>query len=241
MREIDFSSLPDKAPSYDLKQLLEAGCHFGHHTKKWHPMMAEWIHMEKDQIHIFDLAKTAKQLQLAYNYAYLLASQGKSLVIVGTKKQAKDIVRSVAMEAGMPYIASRWLGGTLTNWEQISKSIKTMIKIEKGLKEGEFAHLTKFERNQLDKQASRLSRFFDGLRDLKSTPDALFVIDPKKEKITITEALANEVPVVALIDTNSDPREVSLPIPANDDAVGSIELIVKAVAEGYKAGRASKK
>ncbi len=241
MRSIDLSTLPDKAPEYDLRQLLEAGCHFGHHTKKWHPMMAEWIHMEKDQIHIFDLAKTAKQLQLAYNYAFMLASQGKSLVIVGTKKQAKDIVRTVALEAQMPYIASRWLGGTLTNWEQISKSIKNMIKIEKGLKDGDFNHLTKFERTQLEKQAARLSRFFDGLRELKNTPDALFIIDPKKERITITEALANEVPVVALIDTNGDPREVSLPIPANDDAVGSIELIVKAVAEGYKAGRAAKK
>lgn len=241
MREIDFSSLPDKAPAYDLKQLLEAGCHFGHHTKKWHPMMAEWIHMEKDQIHIFDLAKTAKQLQLAYNYAYQLASQGKSLVVLGTKKQAKDIVRSVAMEAQMPYIASRWLGGTLTNWEQISKSIRHMVKTEKGLKEGEFSHLTKFERNKLEKQVARLARFFDGLRDIKATPDALFIIDPKKEKIAIAEAMANDVPVVALIDTNSDPREVSLPIPANDDAVGSIELIVKAVAEGYKAGKASKK
>lgn len=241
MREIDLSSLPDKAPEYDLRQLLEAGCHFGHHTKKWHPMMAPWIHMEKDQIHIFDLAKTAQQLRLAYNYAYHLGSQGKSLVMVGTKKQAKDIVRTVALEAKMPYIASRWLGGTLTNWEQISKSIRNMIKIEKGLKDGDFAHLTKFERTQLEKQATRLSRFFDGLRDLKSTPDALFVIDPKKEKITITEALANEVPIVALIDSNSDPREVSLPIPANDDAVGSIELIVKAVAAGYVAGRDSKK
>lgn len=241
MREIDFSSLPDKAPAYDLKQLLEAGCHFGHHTKKWHPMMAEWIHMEKDQIHIFDLAKTAKQLQLAYNYAYQLASQGKSLVMLGTKKQAKDIVRAIAMEAQMPYIASRWLGGTLTNWEQISKSIKQMLKTEKGLKEGEFSHLTKFERNKLEKQVARLARFFDGLRELKATPDALFIIDPKKEKIAIAEAMANDVPVVALIDTNSDPREVSLPIPANDDAVGSIELIVKAVAEGYKAGKASKK
>lgn len=241
MREIDLSSLPDKAPEYDLKQLLEAGCHFGHHTKKWHPMMAEWIHMEKDQIHIFDLAKTAQQLRLAYNYAYQLGSQGKSLVMVGTKKQAKDIVRSAAIEAGMPFIASRWLGGTLTNWEQISKSIRGMIKTEKGLKEGEFAHLTKFERNQLEKQVARLARFFDGLRNLKDMPDALFIIDPKKERNAIAEAMTNEIPVVALIDTNSDPREVSLPIPANDDAVGSIELIVKAVAAGFKAGVASKK
>lgn len=242
MTEIDFSKLPQKAPEYDLRELLEAGCHFGHHTKKWHPMMAEWIHMEKDQIHIFDLAKTATQLQNAYNYAYELGQKGKSLVVIGTKRQAKEIVKSAAMEAEMPYINSRWLGGTITNWGQIGKSLKRMLEIEKGLKDGRYNELTKFERLQLEKEANKLARFFDGLRDLKKSPDALFVIDPKREKIALTEANINDVPVIALIDSNADPREVTLPIPANDDAVGSIELIVKAVTTGYKEGKkASKK
>lgn len=237
MTKIDFSNLPNKAPEYDLRDLLEAGCHFGHHTKKWHPMMAEWIHMEKDKIHIFDLAKTASQLQLAYNYAYELASKGKSLVMIGTKRQAKDIVKSAAIEAEMPYINSRWLGGTITNWGQIGKSLKRMLKIEKGLKEGAYNSLTKFERVQLEKEANRLSRFFDGLRSLTSSPDALFVIDPNREKIPVTEANLNDIPVIALVDSNADPREISLVIPANDDAAGSIELIVKAVAKGYKEGK----
>ena len=241
MTKVDFSNLPNKAPDYDLRELLEAGCHFGHHTKKWHPMMAEWIHIEKDKIHIFDLAKTASQLQLAYNYAYDLASKGKSLVIVGTKRQAKDIVKEVAMDAEMPYINARWLGGTITNWGQIGKSLKRMLQIEKGLKEGAYNSLTKFERVQLDKEANKLSRFFDGLRMLKSSPDALFVIDPKREKIAVTEANINDIPVVAMIDSNCDPREITLPIPANDDAVGSIELIVKAVAAGYKEGKKATK
>lgn len=239
MTKVDFSSLPDKAPEYDLRDLLEAGCHFGHHTKKWHPMMAEWIHMEKDKIHIFDLAKTASQLQLAYNYAYDLGAKGKSLVMIGTKRQAKEIVREAGMDAQMPYINSRWLGGTITNWKQIGKSLKRMLEIEKGLKDGAYKNLTKFERVQLDKEASKLSRFFDGLRDLKSSPDVLFVIDPKRENIPVTEANLNDIPVMALIDSNADPREISLVIPANDDAVGSIELIVKAVATGYKEGKKS--
>lgn len=236
MFNIDFSTLPEKAPEYDLQELLEAGCHFGHHTRKWHPAMAEFIHMEKDQIHIFDLAKTAEQLSLAYNYAYKLGQEGKSIVMIGTKRQARDIVKQVAMDAGMSYINARWLGGTITNWEQIQKSLKRMLKIEKGLKEGEFSQLTKFERLQLEKEAGRLARFFDGLRTLKSKPDALFVIDPVREKIAVTEANLNDIPVIGLVDSNSDPRTVSLPIPANDDAVGSITLIVEAVAAGYKAG-----
>ena len=237
MKDIDFSKLPEKAPEFDLRELLEAGCHFGHHTKKWHPMMAEWIHMEKDQIHIFDLAKTAKQLQLAYNYAYELGQKGKSLVVIGTKRQAKEIVKAAATEAEMPYINSRWLGGTITNWGQIGKSLKRMLEIEKGLQEGRYKDLTKFERVQLEKEANKLARFFDGLRGLKSSPDALFMIDPKREKIALTEANINDVPVIALIDSNADPREITLPIPANDDAVGSIELIVKAVTTGYKEGK----
>lgn len=239
MTEVDFSSLPQKAPEFDLRELLEAGCHFGHHTKKWHPMMAEFIHMEKDQIHIFDLAKTAAQLQKAYNYAYDLAKNGKTLMVIGTKRQARDVVKEVALDAGMPYVNSRWLGGTITNWDQIKKSIKRMLDIERGLKDGEYDGLTKYERVQLEKEAGRLARFFDGCRELKGRPDAIFVIDPNREDLALTEANLSDIPVVALIDSNGDPREVTLPIPSNDDALPCIKLIVEAVGAGYKAGKSS--
>jgi small subunit ribosomal protein S2 len=237
---IDFSSLPDKAPEIDLRDLLEAGCHFGHQARKWHPKMDEYIYMEKDGIHIFDLAKTAEQLTKAYNFAFKLGSEGKSLVIVGTKRQARELVKAAAKESGAMYIVSRWLGGMLTNWNQISKSLKRMIKLETGLKEGSFAEYTKYERVQFEKEMGRLQRFFDGIRGLKESPDALFIIDPVREANVVKEAQTKNVPTIALVDTNGDPREVDIPIPANDDAMGSIKLIVDMVAAGYKAGKAAK-
>lgn len=237
---IDFSKLPDKAPEFDLRDLLEAGCHFGHQARKWHPKMAEYIHMEKDGIHIFDLAKTAEQLRKAYNYAYHLGSKKKTLVMIGTKRQAKELVKAAATDAGALYITSRWLGGMLTNWNQVNKSLKRMVKIENGLKSGEFDSYTKFERVQLEKEMNRLARFFDGIRSLKEAPDALFVVDPVRESIVIKEAQIKGVPTIALIDSNGDPREVDIAIPANDDAMGSIKLVVEAIAAGYKAGKAAK-
>lgn len=239
--KVDFSNLPNKAPEFDLKALLEAGCHFGHQKRKWHPKMAEYIYMEKDGVHIFDLVKTAEQLQLAYNYAYDLGKNNKSLVIVGTKRQAREIVKAAAEDAGAMHITSRWLGGLMTNWDQIQKSLKRMLHIESGLKDDTFKGYTKFERVQLEKELGRLERFFAGIKNMKGQPDCLFVIDPKREKIAITEADKVGVPVMALIDSNENPDKVTLPIPGNDDAVNSIKLIVEAVADGYKQGRASLK
>lgn len=236
----DFSSLPNHAPDFDLRELLEAGCHFGHQTRKWHPSMKEYIYMEKDGVHIFDLAKTAEQLKLAYNFAFDLGKNGKSLIFVGTKRQAREIVKASADDAGALYITSRWLGGLLTNWEQVYKSLKRMIDIEQGLATDKFKGYTKFERNQLEKEQTRLERFFGGIQNLKQRPDALFVIDPGKEKNVVKEANSMDVPIIALVDSNSDPRPVSIAIPGNDDALSSIEYIVKAVAAGYKAGKASK-
>jgi small subunit ribosomal protein S2 len=235
----DFANLPNHAPEYDLAQLLEAGCHFGHQTRKWHPAMKEWIYMEKDGVHIFDLAKTAQQLQFAYNYAYDLAQNGKTLVFVGTKRQAREIVQAAATDAGALYINSRWLGGLLTNWEQVSKSLRRMIQIEEGLANDTFKGYTKFEKLQLEKEANRLNRFFKGLKPLKNKPDALFIVDPSREKNAVKEAEVVGVTTVALVDSNTDPRPINLAIPANDDALTSIELVVKAVAEGYKAGKAA--
>lgn len=237
---IDLTQLPDKAPEYDLRDLLEAGCHFGHQTKKWHPQMAPYIYMEKDGVHIFDLAKTAAQLRLAYNYAYHLGTQGKTLVIVGTKRQARELVKQAAQESGALYLISRWLGGLLTNWEQVSKSLAKMVKLEAGLKAGDYDNYTKYERLKLEKEVGKLQRFFDGVRGLKTVPDALFVIDPVREVNAIREAAMVGVPVIALADSNADPRELTIAIPANDDAMGSIKFIVDEIAKGYKAGKAGK-
>lgn len=237
---LDTSKLPQQSPDYDLRELLEAGCHFGHQTQKWHPSMKEYIYLEKDGVHIFDLAKTATQLQQAYNFAYDLAKKGKTLIFVGTKRQARDIVRSQAEEAGAFYITSRWLGGLLTNWEQVYKSLKRMLDIEQGLATDAFKGYTKFERNQLEKEQNRLERFFGGIKNLKQLPDALFIIDPSREKNVVKEANTMGVPVMALVDSNTDHRLIDLVIPGNDDALSSIEYIVKAVAAGYKAGKKAK-
>lgn len=240
MSHINPKKLPDKAPEYDLRDLLEADCHFGHQKSKWNPAMDEYIYTEKDGIHIFDLAKTAKQLQLAYNYAYQLGKKNKTLIMVGTKRQAREIVRETAEKAGCLYITSRWLGGFLTNWDQVSKSLKRMLKIEEKLEQGEYEAFTKFEQAQIKKELTRLQRFFDGLRTLKKKPDALFVVDPQREDIAVTEANTEGVPVVAMVDSNGDPDQLDIAIPANDDAVTSIKLIVEQIGEAYQAGKQGK-
>jgi small subunit ribosomal protein S2 len=235
--QIDSAELPQQAPDYDLRHLLELGCHFGHKTPKWHPLMDEWIYDQHNGVHIFDLAKTAEQLQKAYNFAYKLGKENKTLIFVGTKRQARDVVKEAATEAGAMYINQRWLGGFLTNWSQVKKSLRKMLNIEKGLEEGQYDTYTKYERTQLEKEANRFARFFEGVRDLKGKPDALFVIDPKRERVAVDEAVLEEVPVIGLIDSNTDPRGVNLPIPANDDAVKCVEFIVRQIAEGYAEGK----
>lgn len=235
----DYSKLPQVAPEYDLEDLLEAGCHFGHQKSKWNPKMAEFIYMEKDGVHIFDLEKTASQLQLAYNFVYDMASKGKTMVMVGTKKQSKEIIKEEAIENGTMYIISRWLGGLITNWSQVKGSLKRMIEIDSGLKSGKFDGYTKFEKVQLDKEKTRLERFFGGIQELKSTPDFLFVVDVKREKNAVREAKLMGIPVVALIDSNANPEDVDIAIPANDDALRSIKLIVAEIAKAYSAGKKS--
>lgn len=238
---IDTSKLENVAPEFDLRELLEAGCHFGHEGSKWHPNMAEWIYAQQDGVHIFDLEKTAAQLTQAYNYLYHLGKEGKDIIFVGTKRQAREIVKEKVQESGVMWIVSRWLGGLLTNWQQVGKSLKKMIEIEEGLKGDKYKMYTKFERTQLEKDAGRYARFFDGVRKLKNVPDALFVIDPAKEKIAVTEAEMMGVPVVALVDTNTDPKSVDLIIPANDDGRSSIEFIVGQLVDAYTKGKAAKK
>lgn len=237
----DFSALPNHAPEYDLQQLFEAGCHFGHQARKWHPRMAPWIFMEKEGVHIFDLAKTAQQLQLAYNYLYELGRTNQTVVMVGTKRQARELVKAAAADSGLMYINSRWLGGLLTNWPQVQKSLKRMIDIEKGLESGAFQGYTKFERVQLEKEQGRLERFFGGIKNLKKQPDCIIVIDPNREKNAVREAAGMGIPVIAMIDSNSNPAQITLPIPANDDAIPSIKLIIDELAKGYKAGQMDQK
>lgn len=237
---IDVSKLENVAPEYDLRDLLEAGCHFGHDASQWHPKMAEWIYTQQDGIHIFDLEKTASQLALAYNYFYHLGKEGKVVVFVGTKRQARETVKEKAAAAKVHWIVSRWLGGLLTNWQQVGKSLRKMLEIEKGLTEDKYKMYTKFEQTQLEKEAGRYARFFDGLRELKGIPDAIFVIDPKKEKIVLKEAEVMGVPVVGLVDTDTNPQSVAIVIPANDDGRTSIEFIVDQLIQAYARGREAK-
>ncbi|PIR61654.1 MAG: 30S ribosomal protein S2 [Candidatus Pacebacteria bacterium CG10_big_fil_rev_8_21_14_0_10_44_11] len=234
---MNIDQLPDKAPEFDLAAMLEAGVHFGHQSAKWHPHMKEWIYMEKDGVHIFDLAKTAEQLKKAYNVAYELGKSGKTLVVVGTKRQVKDIILDAAQANKVPYIVSRWLGGLMTNWDQVKKSLKRMIEIEEGLKTDKYAKYTKYERLQLEKEKIRLERFFGGIKDLKSAPDALFVVDTQREANAIKEANTLGVFTIGLVDTNSNPDMVDLVIPGNDDGRKSLEFIINAVLKGYSDGK----
>lgn len=230
-----------KNPEFDLQEMLELGCHFGHKASKWHPKMAEYIYGEKDGTHLFDLPKVASLLEAAYSYVYNLAKEGKTIVMVGTKKQAREVIKDAALDASCFYINARWMGGMLTNWPQVSKSIKRMEEIREGLATDKYKGYTKYERVQLEKEQIKLERFFGGLRGLKSKPDCIFVVDPKKERIVVAEANSVDVPVIALTDSDSDPRPVQFVLPGNDDAVKSIKYFVDQIAAAYKAGRADRK
>ncbi|MBI5151028.1 MAG: 30S ribosomal protein S2 [Candidatus Pacebacteria bacterium] len=223
--------------SVDVKDMLEAGCHFGHQAQRWSPKIKPYIYTEKNGVHIFDLFKTAAKLEEACQAVYALAKEGKNVVFVGTKRQAQDIVREEAIAAGAPYIVVRWLGGTLTNWEQIKRSLDKMKKLKKDREEGKLDIFTKKERVLIDKDIARLERFFGGIESLNAAPDALFIVDIGKEDGVVKEAVMKDVPVVGIVDSNCDPTKVKYPIPANDDAVRSIKLLVHAVANAYKEGR----
>jgi len=236
----DFSKLPQVAPEYDLEPLLEMGAHFGHQTKRWHPSMAPFIYTQKNKVHIFDLAKTAEQLSLAYNYMYKLGTEGKEVIFVGTKRQAKGIVSKLAEENGVMYIIARWLGGFLTNWEQVSKSLQKMLRIEADQKEGKYALYTKYEQTQIEKDRARLERFFGGVRSLKKTPDALFIVDPKREDIAVEEASQTGVEVIALADSDANADQLTIAIPANDDSAQMVEFVVSEMIKAYTEGKKNK-
>jgi len=211
------------------KDLLDAGVHFGHLTRKWDPRMAPYIFMEKNGIHIIDLNKTISSIENAKNAIGNIIRSGRKVMFVATKKQAKDIVVEEAKRLNMPYVTERWLGGMLTNFATIRKSLKKMSSIEKLMKEDAYLNLAKRERLMITREREKLERILGGIADLTRLPAALFVVDVKREHIAIKEAQKLNIPVFAMVDTNSDPTSIDFPIPANDDAFKSIDIITKEI------------
>lgn len=218
------------------EDLLEAGVHFGHLTRKWNPTMAPYIFMERNGIHVIDLNKTHKMLEEAIKVIRQLSASGRKILFVATKKQAKDIVAQEAMRVNMPYVTERWLGGMLTNFATVRKSIKKMGNIEKMETDGTFERLSKKERLMKSREKAKLEKFFKGISTLNRLPSAIFIVDIKKEHIAVSEAKKLNIPTFAMVDTNSNPNEVDFPIPANDDAAKSIQLIVRAICDAIGDG-----
>ncbi|MFL0685260.1 MAG: 30S ribosomal protein S2 [Algoriphagus aquaeductus] len=225
----------------EYKDLLDAGVHFGHLTRKWDPRMAPYIFMEKNGIHIIDLNKTLACLEEASNAIKQIVRSGKKVMFVATKKQAKDLVAAEAQRLNMPYVTERWLGGMLTNFATIRKSLKKMSGLEKLMKEDAYKNLAKKERLMVSRQKEKMESVLGGIADLSRLPAALFVVDIKREHIAIAEAQKLGIPVFALVDTNSNPNEVDFPIPANDDAFKSVSLLVKAFGAAIEEGLSERK
>jgi small subunit ribosomal protein S2 len=224
----------------DVKELLEAGVHFGHMTRKWDPNMAPYIYMERNGIHIINLYKTAAKIEEAGDAMKKIAASGRKILFVATKKQAKDIVAEKAKSANMPYITERWPGGMLTNFVTIRKAVKKMASIDKMKKDGTFMTLSKKERLQVDRLRAKLEKNLGSIADMSRLPAALFVVDIKAEHIAIKEAQKLNIPVFAMVDTNSDPREVDYVIPSNDDASKSIDKILSLVTAAVIDGLANR-
>jgi len=225
----------------EYKDLLDAGVHFGHLTRKWDPRMAPYIFMEKNGIHIIDLNKTLACLEEASAAIKQIVRSGKKVMFVATKKQAKDLVADEARRLNMPYVTERWLGGMLTNFATIRKSLKKMSGLDKLMKEESYANLAKKERLMVSRQKDKMEVVLGGIADLSRLPAALFVVDIKREHIAIAEAKKLGIPVFALVDTNSNPNEVDFPIPANDDAFKSVSLLVKAFGAAIEEGLSERK
>jgi small subunit ribosomal protein S2 len=225
----------------EYKDLLDAGVHFGHLTRKWDPKMAPYIFMEKNGIHIIDLNKTLVCLEEASNAIKQIVRSGKKVMFVATKKQAKDLVAEEARRLKMPFITERWLGGMMTNFATIRKSLKKMSTIDKMSKDDAYKNLAKKERLMISRQREKLENVLGGISDLTRLPAALFIVDIKREHIALAEAKKLGIPVFALVDTNSNPNEVDFPIPANDDAFKSISLLVKAFGAAIEEGLSERK
>ena len=216
--------------SVSMKQLLEAGVHFGHQTRRWNPKMAKYIFTERNGIYIIDLQKTVKMLDTAYDFIREVSAEGGEILFVGTKKQAQEAITEEAKRIGMYYVNNRWLGGMLTNFKTIRKSIDRLYQLQKMEEDGTFELLPKKEVMKLKKEMEKLEKNFGGIKEMKDMPGAMFVVDPRKEKIAIAEAKRLNIPVVAIVDTNCDPEEVDYVIPGNDDAIRAVKLIVECIA-----------
>lgn len=220
-----------------MKQLLEAGVHFGHQTRRWNPKMAKYIFTDRNGIYIIDLQKTVKKVEEAYNFIRDLSAQGKTILFVGTKKQAQDAVKDEATRSEQFYVNQRWLGGMLTNFGTIRKRVDKLHELEKMEENGTFAVLPKKEVAELLHQKEKLQKFLGGIKDMKQLPGALFVIDPRKEHIAIAEARKLNIPIIAIVDTNCDPDEIDYVIPGNDDAIRAVKLLAGKVAEAVIEGK----
>ena len=220
-----------------MKQLLEAGVHFGHQTRRWNPKMAPYIFTQRNGIYIIDLQKTIKMLDDAYNFMKAVAQDGGVFLFVGTKKQAQDSIAEEATRAGQYYVNQRWLGGTLTNWTTIQSRVRRLKQLKEMSQDGTFDVLPKKEVALLTKEMDKLEKFLGGIEDMPSIPDVLFVVDPKKEKIAVHEANILGIPVVAMVDTNTDPDPIDVVIPSNDDAIRAIRLIAGAMADAIVEGK----
>ena len=220
-----------------MKQLLEAGVHFGHQTRRWNPKMSKYIFTERNGIYIIDLQKTVKKAEEAYAFMRSVAEEGKSVLFVGTKKQAQEAIKDEALKADMYFVNERWLGGMLTNFQTIQKRIARLKELETMEQDGTFDVLSKKEVLSLRKEMEKLEKYLGGIKDMKKLPGALFIVDPRKERIAVAEAHKLHIPIVAIIDTNCDPDEIDYPIPGNDDAIRAVKLITGRMADAVIEGR----
>ena len=220
-----------------MKQLLEAGVHFGHQTKRWDPKMAEYIYQARNGIHIIDLQKTSKKIDEAYKFMKDVAEEGKTILFVGTKKQAQECVKDAAIKSNMFYVDQRWLGGMLTNFKTIRKRVERLNKLEEMENDGTFDVLPKKEVAALRNEMEKLEKNLGGIRDMKEMPGAMFVVDPKNERIAVLEAKKLNIPIIGLVDTNCNPEDVDYPIPGNDDAIRAVKLITDVMANAIIEGK----
>ena len=220
-----------------MKQLLEAGVHFGHQTRRWNPKMAQYIYTERNGIYIIDLQKTVKKLEEAYSFVRQLAENGESILFVGTKKQAQDAIKEESERVGMYYVNARWLGGMLTNFKTMRTRIDRLAQLRKMETDGTFAMLPKKEVIKHQGEIEKLEKYLGGVKEMKKLPGALFIVDPRKERNAIAEARKLHIPIVAIVDTNCDPDEVDYVIPGNDDAIRAIRLIASTMANAVIEGR----
>ena len=220
-----------------MKQLLEAGVHFGHQTRRWNPKMAKYIFTERNGIYIIDLQKTVKKVDEAYAFLRDVAAEGKSVLFVGTKKQAQEAIKEEALRANMFYVNERWLGGMMTNFQTIQKRVNRLKELEAMEADGTFEVLTKKEVQGLRHEMEKLEKYLGGIKEMNKLPGALFVVDPRKERIAVAEARKLNIPIVAIVDTNCDPDEVDYVIPGNDDAIRAVKLLTGRMADAIMEGR----